>query len=71
MVTGAGPVGRSGRRSCGDAGRVIGTRFMARVAHLESTGVVPEISGSAWITGTHQFVLADTDPLTEGFDLGL
>jgi proline racemase len=50
---------------------VIGTRFMARVAHLESTGVVPEISGSAWITGTHQFVLADTDPLTEGFDLGL
>ena len=50
---------------------VIGTRFMARVAHLEPTGVVPEISGSAWITGTHQFVLADTDPLTEGFDLGL
>jgi proline racemase len=50
---------------------VIGTRFTARVAQVEAAGVVPEISGSAWITGTHQFVLADTDPLTEGFDLGL
>ncbi len=50
---------------------VIGTRFTARVAHLESAGVVPEISGSAWITGTHQFSLADADPLVEGFDLGL
>ncbi|MFN0181913.1 MAG: proline racemase family protein [Gemmatimonadales bacterium] len=49
---------------------VIGTRFTARVARLEAGGVVPEISGSAWITGTHRFVQAESDPLAEGFDLG-
>lgn len=28
---------------------------------------VPKVTGSAWMTGMHQFVLEDTDPYTEGF----
>jgi proline racemase len=31
--------------------------------------VIPEISGSAWITGFHQFVLQDQDQLNQGFFL--
>ncbi len=53
---------------------VIGTRFAARV--LEDTTVDgypagrPEIVGTAYITGFHQFVLGGDDPLHEGFLLG-
>jgi proline racemase len=49
---------------------IIDTRFTARVAEIGGEGAIAEISGSAWITGTHRFVLTDTDPLPEGFDLG-
>ena len=30
---------------------------------------MPAISGRAWITGTHQFVLDPDDPFPEGFRL--
>ncbi len=30
---------------------------------------VPEIEGSAWITGDHVFVIDDDDPLRDGFRL--
>jgi len=49
---------------------VIGTQFTVRVTSADASGVTPEISGSAWVTGTHQFVLTESDPLAEGFDLG-
>jgi proline racemase len=29
--------------------------------------IVPEIEGSAWITGEHTFIVDDDDPLKEGF----
>ncbi|WP_448601397.1 proline racemase family protein [Thermoflexus hugenholtzii] len=29
--------------------------------------VIPEVSGRAWITGRHEFVLAPDDPLRDGF----
>jgi trans-L-3-hydroxyproline dehydratase len=29
--------------------------------------IVPEIEGSAWITGEHAFLVDDDDPLREGF----
>jgi proline racemase len=29
--------------------------------------IVPEITGNAWITGFHQFVVDDTDPYRYGF----
>ena len=29
--------------------------------------VIPEVSGSAWYTGTNEFVFESTDPLKKGF----
>ena len=50
---------------------LIGTRFKGRVASrtvvAEYPAIVPEIEGSAWITGEHTFLVDDTDPLREGF----
>jgi proline racemase len=50
---------------------LIGTRFSGRVASRTAVGdypaIVPEIEGSAWITGEHTFLVDDTDPLKEGF----
>ena len=44
------------------AGRVVGE---ARVADLPA--VITEIEGSAFLTGSHQFVLLDDDPIGTGF----
>jgi len=50
---------------------LIGTRFTGRVARETSFGdypaVVPEVEGSAWITGHHEFLIAPDDPLRGGF----
>jgi len=50
---------------------LIGTRFNGRVASRTLVGehqaIVPEIEGSAWITGEHTFLVDDDDPLREGF----
>ena len=50
---------------------LIGTRFSGRVASRTEVGdyqaIVPEIEGSAWITGEHTFLLDDSDPLKDGF----
>ena len=45
-------------------GRLIGR---TRVGDLEA--IVPEIAGSAYITGDHVFVVEDDDPLGEGFSV--
>ena len=29
---------------------------------------MPEITGAAWITGEHTFLIDDEDPLAEGFE---
>ena len=59
------PTGRSCTKS------LIGTRFSGRVASRTQVGecqaIVPEIEGSAWITGEHTFLVDDTDPLKNGF----
>jgi proline racemase len=50
---------------------LIGTRFKGRVASRTLVGehqaIVPEIEGSAWITGDHTFIVDDGDPLKNGF----
>jgi proline racemase len=50
---------------------LIGTRFTGRVSARTAVGdleaIVPEIEGSAWITGEHTFLVDDSDPLKEGF----
>ena len=50
---------------------LIGTRFTGRTASRTAVGdyqaIVPEIEGSAWITGEHTFLVDETDPLKDGF----
>ncbi|MFN8471284.1 MAG: proline racemase family protein [Anaerolineae bacterium] len=52
---------------------LIGTRFTGRVVRETQYGpfaaVVPEVTGRAWITGRHEFLIAPDDPLREGFIL--
>ena len=52
---------------------IIGTRFTGRVVEHTQVGereaIVPEIEGSAHITGEHTFILDDRDPLMSGFRL--
>jgi proline racemase len=53
---------------------VIGTCFTGEpVSAEERAGVLyvrPKVTGRAWITGFHQFVLDPKDPLPEGFRIG-
>ncbi len=50
---------------------LIGTRFTGRVVSHTLVGdreaIVPEIEGSAWITGEHTFIVDEDDPLKDGF----
>jgi proline racemase len=50
---------------------LIGTVFSGRVAGRTTVGdyeaILPEIEGSAWITGEHTFLIDDEDPLMAGF----
>ena len=52
---------------------MIGTRLVGRIAGRTTVGgqdaIVPAISGRAWITGMHQFVLDPDDPFPAGFRL--
>jgi proline racemase len=52
---------------------LIGTLFRGRVLRRTQVGdlpaIVPEIEGSAWITGEHTFLVDEEDPLREGFRL--
>lgn len=49
----------------------LGTRFTGRIVGAAQVGQfpggVPEITGTAFITGMHQFVVEENDPLKEGF----
>jgi proline racemase len=52
---------------------VISTHLVGRVVRRTRVGgaeaIVPAISGRAWITGIHQFLLDPDDPFPEGFQL--
>jgi len=54
-----------------DNGSIIGTRFRGTIDGTvqvgEKRGIIPRITGSAWITGFSHLVLDPTDPLPEGF----
>jgi proline racemase len=49
---------------------LIGTRFIGRIIERTAVGeypaIVPEIEGSAWITGEHTFLFDEDDPLKDG-----
>ena len=62
----------------------VGDRFMARSiidsefhGHIvgttnvgESAAIIPTVTGRAWITGTHQYLLDPSDPWPEGYRIG-
>ncbi len=52
---------------------VFGTQFTGKIVEQTMVGkltaIVPEITGNAWITGFHQFVVDETDPYKYGFDI--
>lgn len=53
---------------------ILGTKFSGRVLEETTVGeykaVIPEITGSAYITGFNEFVIDETDPVKYGFTLG-
>ena len=52
---------------------IIGSTFTGRIVGTTEVGgrpaVLPEISGRAWITGTHQHMLDPSDPWPAGYRL--
>jgi proline racemase len=52
---------------------LIGSTFSGRIVGTTKVGgrpaILPEISGRAWITGTHQHMLDPSDPWPEGYRL--
>jgi trans-L-3-hydroxyproline dehydratase len=50
---------------------IIGSRFSGRVVETTTFGphpaIIPEVEGSAYITGRHEFVMDPNDPLRHGF----
>lgn len=45
-------------------------RLLERTKVGDFQAVIPEVTGSAWITGFSTFVLEETDPFPEGFKVG-
>lgn len=48
---------------------IVGTTFLGRVVELTPEGVITEVTGSAYRTGTATFTLDPRDPLGTGFTL--
>lgn len=50
---------------------IIGSRFKGEIVDFTEvqnvSAIIPKITGSAWMTGVHQFSLDETDPYIEGF----
>ena len=52
---------------------ILGTRFTGRVVEATTFGphhaVIPEVGGTAYVTGRHEFLFDPADPLRDGFIL--
>ena len=52
---------------------ILDTEFVGEIVETlvvgDKPGIRPTITGSAWITGFHQYVLDATDPLPTGYTL--
>jgi proline racemase len=66
----------SGQMEVGEtftARSIIGSEFHGRIVGTAMVGdkpaIIPEITGRAWITGTHQHMLDQDDPWPEGYRL--
>jgi proline racemase len=53
---------------------ILGTVFTGRLLEetqvAERTAVVPQITGTAWITGFASYVVDPSDPFPEGYTVG-
>ena len=53
---------------------IIGSEFTGRIVETATVGsrpaIVPEVTGRAWITGTHQHMLDPEDPWPQGYRVG-
>jgi proline racemase len=53
---------------------ILGTTWTGRLLRATQVGpyaaVVPQLTGSAWITGRAEYVVDDTDPFPDGFTVG-
>jgi proline racemase len=53
---------------------ILGTTWTGRLLRETMVGpypaVVPQLTGSAWITGRTQYVVDDQDPFPDGFTVG-
>ncbi len=53
---------------------ITGSLFKGKVKQTvdvsEYTGIIPQITGSAWITGLNEWIIDESDPLCYGFLLG-
>ena len=53
---------------------ILGTVFTGRLVEEarvgDHVGVVPQITGQAWITGIADYVVDPTDPFPDGFTIG-
>lgn len=65
-----------GEMNVGDtlvAHSIIGSEFRGKIVNTTSVGdtpaIIPEISGRAWVTGTHQHMLDPDDPWPKGYRL--
>ena len=65
---------KHGKISIGDkltAISIIGSEFTGQILGITKVGsidaILPEISGRAWITGTHQHMLDPSDPWPGGY----
>ncbi len=50
---------------------ILGTTFTGKIVDVATVGgvpaIVPEVTGRAWITGRHEFLVDPADPLAAGF----
>jgi trans-L-3-hydroxyproline dehydratase len=50
---------------------ILGSRFTGQVVESTTFGpydaVIPQVAGTAWITGRNEFLMDPTDPLKNGF----
>lgn len=53
---------------------ILGSVFQGSIRDTCETGgyqgIIPQITGSAWVTGMHQFIIEKEDPYQQGFLLG-
>jgi proline racemase len=63
--------GQMSAHECLKARSIIGSEFLGQISDTltdgEFSAIIPTVTGSAWITGTHQLMLDPHDPWPEGY----